>query len=1743
MTEEAIKTLRARRGQVKANLTRFCDFLERITDAKVLEIPFRLTRVEKVFGEFEEIQGEIELLEVGDTEGQTLERITFEDKYYSAVAKANDLLSVEPDNRPISAESIASETGAQQDTGSSQRFNLKLPKLSLPEFKGSYDQWAQFHDTFRTLIHENNALSDIERFYYLRAALKGEAAQVIQALEVNAVNYAAAWDLLKKRFENKKIIIKTHIKNVFELPVVVKDSHVSLRCFLDNFQKNFRALKNLDEPVDEWNTVLIYLLTSKLDINSKREWEVGTNREVSPKLQDFIKFITDRCNLLESLDHKNEQQSQHNTQGHKRPNEYKSQAHHVATYNNQRFNYKCIFCGGSHQIFKCNDFLKLTINARITEVRRLKACLNCLRRGHLSQECYYGPCRTCNKKHNTLLHLDHQSHAQQSHSGTQNHTQQSSTESTQSDQANIQSHNTTITPEDQDLNTLHSHGSGESFVLLSTAHIFVYDSTGSPVSCRALLDNGSQSCFLTSQLCSRLNLKHTKVNIPVTGINSVSTNISHKVKAKIKSATSDFQTHLNFLVVDKITSRVPQSHVDISSINIPQNLSLADPNFNEPGDIDMLLGAGIFFDLLLTGQIKSSKRGPSLQNSKLGWIISGPLDYRGSLSTSCNFVQTGLQGQIEKFWLIEEADKKLVQLSKEELEVENHFVENFKRDKSGRFVVKLPVRENYTLLGDNQVEATKRFYSLEKRFSRDSNLHADYSNFMQEYIDMGHMTPVEQESESSDVKYYLPHHCVKKETSLTTKLRVVFDASSKSQSNLSLNDVLKTGPCIQDDIFSILLRFRIHNVVFTADIEKMYRQILIDEKDRNLQRIVWRTDPSQELVHYKLNTVTYGTSSASFLATRCLSQLAMENSSVHPEASLSIQRDFYMDDWISGASDTSSALQIINEVTQIFSDSGFKLRQWISNDTEILKILSHQSGNLRYNIKDSKCSNKTLGIHWNASQDYFQYKTVERSQDNVTKRTLLSIIAQIFDPLGLIGPVVLTSKLILQNLWQSKLGWDEHVPSEILARWSDFYKNLYILSEIEIPRQVILRDAVHIEMHCFCDASQVAYGCCIYLRSTDALGNTLVSLVCSKSRVAPLKTISVPRLELCGALLAAQLSQRVTLSFNTKLDSTTFWCDSSVALSWILADPSRFQTFVSNRIAHIQSITSGMQWRYVPGSLNPADLISRGVCPREIRNLPHWWHGPAFLQQEPPFWPANVSLADVDVPEMKKMSSTCMHSIVEDDVLERFSSFKRLTHVVSYLLRFIHNCKVTLTERNFGELSGDEIKAGVEAVIRIVQRQVFLTEIKALEDSNRIPKNSKLYNLSPFLDDTGVIRVGGRIAKSQLEFNFKHPMIIPSKHHVTSLIIRQEHARNLHAGCQTVLAGIRSQFWPLNGKQAVKRVLRQCVVCFRVKPRYLNPMMGQLPHSRVTPSRPFSICGVDFAGPYLIKDSKFRNKRLIKAYMCVFVCFSSKAVHLELVSDLSTDSFLNAMKRFVSRRGICAHIYSDNGTNFCGAHSHLKEFLELAKTHTFQSYLNHSNITWHFIPPRAPHFGGLWESAVRSAKYHLKRIMYNVNLSYEEFYTLLSQVECVLNSRPIYPLTEDPDDMEPLTPGHFLIGTALNSLPEASVPDTRSTHVSRYKHLCLMFQQFWTKWSKNYLHSLQQRSKWQYSNVPEKLMGSLVLLHEENLPPMAWKLGRVIDVHPGSDNSVRVVTVKTNNGVVKRPVVKISVLPFEQFHV
>ncbi|GFW85339.1 integrase catalytic domain-containing protein [Trichonephila clavipes] len=650
---------------------------------------------------------------------------------------------------------------------------------------------------------------------------------------------------------------------------------------------------------------------------------------------------------------------------------------------------------------------------------------------------------------------------------------------------------------------------------------------------------------------------------------------------------------------------IPHHDVDSSMRELFGDISLADPAFYKSSPIDVLLGVDLTLPLL---------KGQTLS------LVSDQL--------------------INKFWELDSVPCAKPLFSLEEA-CEDHFVKTHSRDENGRYTVKLPFHTPPTRLGNSKQNAIRRLISVERHLISNPDKNKLYRNFIKEYLDLKHMELV-PDSEINNIKsLYLPHHGLVRDTSCTTKLRVVFDASSKTSSGLSLNDLLM------------------------------------------------RDSPTEPIREYRLTTVTYGTSSAPFLSTRTLRQLAIDEQENYPAASRATLSHFYVDDLLSGSATKKGAIQLVSELQEMMKRGGFSLRKWVSNDPDVLATIPKElkAVDSKHTIKDDQPV-KILGIAWLPDVDKFTFTITVNETDVWTKRKVLSEVAKIFDPLGWLAPSVVISKIFLQELWSHHLSWDEELPDSLARQWRTFQEQLPLLTNIKIPRCILIPQAIDVQVHGFCDSSEKAYCAVIYIRSKDATQTVVSRLLTSKTRFSPVKPQSLSRLELCSALLLANLLQATLPTLTVSISETFAWSDSKITLAWLKSDPRRWQPFVANRVAQIQELTPNVHWNFVSGLENPADCGTRGIPPTKLEKCNLWFNGPDWLRSSTfPIveFEDNPQLQEHMSTEAKRTSKLIMLNVVDAtfkaEFFQKFSSWNKLKRVVAYCLRFVKNCSLSACKR------------------------------------------------------------------------------------------------------------------------------------------------------------------------------------------------------------------------------------------------------------------------------------------------------------------------------------------------------------------------------------------------------------------------------------------------------------------------------
>ncbi|XP_059053385.1 uncharacterized protein LOC131847753 [Achroia grisella] len=1085
---------------------------------------------------------------------------------------------------------------------------------------------------------------------------------------------------------------------------------------------------------------------------------------------------------------------------------------------------------------------------------------------------------------------------------------------------------------------------------------------------------------------------------------------------------------------------------------------------------------------------------------------------------------------------------------------------------SGRFEVGMPWRHNIHYVPDSYPQALSRFLSLERRMSHDTDFSKAYCDFITNMITKNYAEECASETYYSkgcskilpeNIRFYLPHfgiyHPQKR------KLRVVHDAAAKNE-GVSLNSLLLPGPDLLQSLLKILFCFREGQFAMMADIKEMFPQVRIREQDRDAFRFLWRYDKSQPIKEYRMTAVIFGACCSPFIAQFIKNKNASLHEHVYPKAAEAILGHHYMDDYVDSLDNINEAAQLASDIVTVHAAACFEMRGWISNEPMVLKLVPEElraAQPLEIDLCSSVTNVRALGISWSPITDNLGFRTGigETHPTSLTKRKVLSHIMRVYDPLGLLGPIVVKGRILFQKTWRTNIDWDTELSQSETSKWNDWFKELLNISSLTIPRWYSSSrgyEPSHRELHIFADASELAYACVAYWRLVYADGSIKLVLISSKARVSPLKPISIPRLELQAALMASRLAITIKDSHRKKTASTNFWTDSMTVLQWLRSDARCFKPFVAHRIGEMLENSSVSEWRWVPTDMNVADDATR-LLPIDLNYSHRWFCGPPFLYNSPKTWP----IEPVNITPIREELKCEPHELVgftsfDTDMISPvtahfnyFSDWIRLLRATARvhqaaaifrknLVKF-RNSKLTgevfqsrqhSTSTNLSPLGGELIKNAERHILMRTQLDSFGEEYRKILNSEPIPRNSRLCKLSPNIGEDKLLHLAGRIkAVEDVDPETKFPILLDGHHSVVRLLVLYYHRRAGHANHELVINDLRQRFWLISLRNTVRSVARQCPFCSIRRTLPMDPLRGDLPQQRLAHhQRPFTFTGIDYFGPITVTIGRRHEKR----YVALFTCLSSRAIHLEVVHSLSADAAIMSLRRFIARRGAPTTIFSDNGTAFVGACRILKEFL----TTDVKDFVATKGITWSFIPPAAPTFGGCWERLVRTVKVALKATLKERSPKEEVLLTLLAEAEAIVNSRPLSHVSSDPDDPTTLTPFHFLIGTSSNQINPV-LEDRDLIGRSDWRKALRLSDHFWNRWVREVLPTMQPRAQTRGMQGQVLQIGDVVIIVDESLPRGTWPRGRVEKMFPGKDGVIRVVDVATSGGTLRRPLKKL----------
>lgn len=1624
----------------------------------------------------------------------------------------------------------------------------KLIPRKLPTFSGNPKDWPMFISAYETSTHELH-LSNAHNLPRLRECLKGEAFSIVEEDLQFPDAVPEVMKTLKQLYGRPDNIISAIMNKIRTMsPPSYNDMKtiIMYSATVRNLISNITAAGMSDHLTNQ--TMYFEVLNRlppevRIDFTRfKRSHNEDTNLAA---LSDYLSYLAeDVSQVIIVNENKSRDRSVRNKGSvhlvdsageHKiTSNDEKQQSVKQTIDNKQN---KCPACNEvtNHLLKTCERFKAMTVNKRWDVVVKNRLCRTCLKQ-HFKSKGETGDHHkcgidSCDKWHHQLLHKSKNDFKPSDQTGSL---------------SNAESY---------------SHTSFEKSVMLRILPVTLHNGEKS-IEALALLDDGSTISLLDDEIAQQLGLHGPNEDLCLTWTSNQARIEKGSMKTSVHISGSDGEKYLikKLFTVESLSLPVQSLSAESIKKRFPH---LANVPLSSYGPSTPRILIGIDQPRLgATLKIREGKSNePIATKTRLGWVVCGPL----GVNVTNNYTYHVHVCECDH-------DQSIHEIVKNNFTLENVGINNNKNDKllsrdderalrmmeatakktDKHYEIGLLFRYDNIELPDSYNMALKRHLYLERKMACDKQFAANVEKQIENIITKGYAKKLDAKQMSRTKRtWYLPIFVVTN-ANKPGKLRLVWDAAAKVD-GVSLNSVLMKGPDMLCSLPSVLYAFRMGKYAVCGDIQEMYHQVKVIERDRECQRFLWKSSENDVPDEYEMQVLTFGAASSPTSAQFIKNKNASTYSEQFPRAAQAIIDKHYVDDYLDSFSSEEEAITITHQVKWIHEQGGFNMRHWISNSKNVMNSFSEpavpEQRNL--NIHDDTLIEKVLGMWWLPESDKFIYtlnfaklKGSIFSDVKPTKRELLRFIMSFFDPLGLIACFLIHPKIVLQDVWKSHIGWDDQINDLEYENWKRWTNKLEMLKTIQIKRCYSAKLSNElpkiIQLHTFCDASEKAYSTVSYIRIEDEEGID-VTLIGARTKVAPINPISIPRLELQAAVLAARFATHIQQTHPFVINSRIFWCDSQVVLKWLHGNPSNYRQYVSFRIGELLDSTSLKEWRWVPSAENVADDATKWSESDPISSDARWFCGPRYLYFHENEWPGGVwkdttpTDKELKIHRVTSIGTISIPKIPVDP--NKYSSWHRLVRVNAWINRYFFNWKAKINNIQMmrgGSLLCHEIINSEIQLFRAAQWEFYSQEINQLQRDTKssLERKSPIHDLSPIFDtQTKLLRINGRIdAMRGIDEFKKQPIILPREHRVTHLLLDSYHRQYLHRNFETTINEVRQKFFIPQLRMKMKSVRANCQSCKNESSKPNPPQMGQLPSARLaTFSRPFTFVGVDFFGPMDVLVGRRHEKR----YGALFTCMTIRAVHLEIAHSLSTDSFLLVLHSFMARRGVPQNIRCDNGTNFHGSQNELQKAINEIADETIRNHC--MQIKWTFNPPASPHQGGVWEILVKSVKTNLMRVLPKRTPTDELLRGCLMEVETIINSRPLTYIPIESENSEAITPNHFLLGSSSGAKPAGEFSDDVLVLRKNWKISQQIGQHFWRRWILEYSPTLTRRTKW-FDKVKPIEVGDIVVICDENQPRNHWPLGKILETKAGKDGQVRQATVQTKTGVYVRPAVKLAVL-------
>ena len=1588
------------------------------------------------------------------------------------------------------------------------------PVPALPPFEGGDLAWLEFISYYMESTREYG-VSDIKNAERLRAALKGEPLAMLNSTMISTRSLGDALDQLRITYGNPSRIIAALEREIVQTECVDEQGR--------NLQKLLVQTKRFVNYVDAcgyddmmFNRTLLEKLVDKLPLLFGFRWDdfIQNHRGV-PSLKLFAEFLQSRLEACLRLGKNNVRMVELKKPARKvvlTTMEVPSQqvpSQQVPLYVAQPAAQQvkptgppvqqqgvpsCRVCKGPHGVIECKAFAAAGNGERLRLAEMNRLCFFCLR-PHWRRQCRVpGTCNEggCTQRHHPLLHLGFQKRSAAAVGSA-------ATES-----------------------NLCVAGQEKSVTLFKVLPVKLRHE-GAVVETYCFIDEGSSVSLMDEQLKVELGLEgHVDpLTIKWANARSQTDHGSRRVKLSISGEDGRAYTLDNVRTLRDL--QLPEQTLEEAIVRrfFPVGEGPTPHARVRPRILLGLRHAHL-------GLPRECREDPDSEllatRTKLGWLIYGSGGAPGFVGLNLRVCHASvpkeenadLEDLVKSFYDVDSFGVRAAphRMGKDDERALVLLKERTRRV-NGRYETGLLWKRDEVHLPDSREMCLKRMKNLRQRMAKNSFLERQLEDIISDHMRKEYCVDVTGQLPQSPL-WYLPVFPVINPNK-PGKVRLVFDAAAKVGEH-SLNTHLLTGPDLLNALPEVLMRFREGPVGVSADITEMFHQVRIRREDQDAQRFFWWPVEAETPRELRLQVMTFGATCSPTAAQYVMKENA-KGSRSSSAAVTEILCNYYVDDQLSSFPNVTKAIEVMQEVVKTQSEAGFVLQKFRSSHQEVLQSMSAAADSKK---EFASTHGTVLGMQWDCATDCLQFsvRNAARLKDEpiMTRRKMLSGTMSLFDPLGLAANVVVKAKILMKDCLG--LEWDAEVSEALKVKWRDWCLLLEYLDNVRVPRFLGLAGTTKWELHTFVDASEEAYAAATYVRGRSEGGDVVCSLVMAKTRVAPARATTMPRMELMAAVLGARLADTVKRSLTTTISRSTFWTDSMDCLCWIRSRHRRYHAFVAARVNEILDLTNELCWRWVPTSLNVADDATRLAAPIQFER---WFGAPGFLYEEEMNWPVPVQHSWEPKEEIAVVMTVddARLGLVPDS--SRFSQWRRLVNATAYALRVILGRGVK-TPRLLTEISPEEARRAVEELWRAAQLAAYPDLYAHLQKDKLYvtPKGHPLHRVCPIMDDRGLLRVNGRLPASLYPAEVRQPVILPTSDRIVRLLVENTHRQFHHMHHSTVVNEIRRNYYMPGLKRLVKKVADECLHCRVRRPEPVLPQEGPLPEARAAIGfRAFTYCGVDYFGPLEVVVGRRREKR----WGALFTCLTTRAVHVEIAHSLTMESCMMCFRLLCSRRDVVpVEMRSDRGTNFIATDKELRRFAD-----------RFPSTRWVFNPPGAPHMGGAWERMVRTVKRCFLEVVGTRPLTDEILRCALVEVEWVVNQHPLTYVPVEGDVEPALTPNDFLHGARQQRSREESVllAEPGESLKKTWRTAQQIADHFWLRFAKEVVPVLNLPTRWFRRAVPLEV-GDMVMVYDETRRGN-WARGRIIETLPGRrDDQVRQVRVQTAAGLVTRPVAKVA---------